>query len=138
MQDLLTLRTAAQAEIAMRSKRDGIYKIEITFPVSVDVRDKRFQEIVQQVGLICKDYEEVHPGRVMWTFGCGYKMLINPLALSDDQAIPFDENCLEITCAEREDYDFVCTKCGKPQGDHANCYWPNPPAGDCEFSATSS
>ena len=64
---------------------------------------------------------------------CGSKMLANPMMLSDDEPIPFDNSVYSIEIAERENYDWPCGKCGHPQGDHAGMIL-DPPAGDCEYA----
>ncbi len=77
-------------------------RIEINFPVDVKIRHEYFKKLNDLVDLICKDYERENPTRVMWPFGEGFKMMVNPLMLSDDEPIPFDESCHEIEVAERE------------------------------------
>lgn len=112
----------------------GRISIQIDFPCEVEISDLRFQALVAVVDAICKDYEAAHVGRVMWPSGMGSLMTVNPMALSDDEAIPFDDSVLSISVSERADYDCLCTKCGKPQGDHKE-HILNPPAGNCEFEA---
>lgn len=80
----------------------GIVRIEVDFPVAVEIADARVQAIDRILGSICRDYEAAHPGRVMWPFGLGAKMLVNPLMLSDDEPIPFDDTVLHFEIAERE------------------------------------
>lgn len=109
--------------------------IEIGFPEDVEITSEDQQKLVSLVGDICRRWQEAHPGRVMWPFGIGLKMLANPMMLSDDEPIPFDENTFSIECSERADYEWTCTKCGHPQGDHKDCI-TEPPAGACDFSAT--
>jgi len=60
-----------------------------------------------------------------------------PMTLEEEETrgMEFDDSTFEIRCSEREDYDFKCLKCGKPQGDHKGCI-TDPPAGDCEFVST--
>jgi len=82
-----------------------IRAIEISFPVGVDVNDKDLQALDRVVSRICKRYEEANPQRVMWPFGHGSKMLKDPLALSDDEPIPFDDSVYSVEVAERERYD---------------------------------
>ena len=108
--------------------------IQVDFPCEVGITDERFKALIEAVDAICKDYEAAHIGRVMWPAGMGSLMKVNPMMLSDDEPIPFDDSVLSISCAERADYDCICTKCGKPQGDHKD-HIMNPPAGDCNFEA---
>lgn len=110
--------------------------IEIGFPEAVEVSDDDQQALVELVSRICDRYEASHVGRVMWPFGVGYKMLANPMMLSDDDPIPFDESTFSIECSERADYEWPCAKCGKPQGDHQG-HIVDPPAGACEFEPQS-
>jgi len=81
-----------------------IVSIEIYFPCEVEVSNKQMRGIDTVLASICADWEAKHPGRIMWPFGCGAKMLANPLALSDDEPIPFDESVLQFEVAEREAY----------------------------------
>jgi len=107
--------------------------IEINFPVPVELTGDD-QRILQAIAAeICERYETAHPERVMWPAGMGSKITENLLKLSDDEPIPFDDSVFAIDCAERENYDWLCEKCGIAQGDHAHCII-DPPAGDCEFA----
>lgn len=112
--------------------------IEITFHVDVEVPDSLYRALNELVGIVCKEYEKTHPDRVMWAFGQGNKITYMPMTKEEEDAgkgIEFDENTYAIEVAERANYDFKCTKCGHPQGDHRD-YIIDPPAGDCQFSAT--
>ena len=80
----------------------NVQRIEIDFPVTVELTQAHQQILNQVLTMICTDYERANPSRVMWAFGQGFKMLANPLALSDDEPIPFDENTYHIEIAERE------------------------------------
>jgi len=64
--------------------------IEICFPVAVEVDRKHLQAIDEILTAICRDYEAKHPGRIMWPFGHGAKMLVHPIRLSDDEPIPYE------------------------------------------------
>lgn len=112
----------------------GIRAIEVTFPEYVELTDQDQQEIVMLMSRICDRYESENPHRVMWPFGIGFKMLANPLMLSDDEPIPFDESTFSIECSERANYDWPCAKCSHVQGDHKG-HITEPPAGDCEYFA---
>ena len=55
---------------------------------------------------VCRKYEAEHPGRVMWTFGTGSKMLISPFMVDDDHPMVFDDSTFEVEVSEREkDYE---------------------------------
>jgi hypothetical protein len=110
--------------------------IEITFPEEVEVSDDDEKKIVEAISAICDRYEEANPDRVMWPFGIGFKMLANPMMLSDDEPIPFDLQTFSIECSERENYDWPCAKCKYVLGDHKG-YITEPPAGDCEYAPAS-
>lgn len=109
-----------------------LLKLEVCFPRPVVVTEDDHRILVALTEEVCKRYERSHPGRVMWPFGQGLKMLVHPLMLSDDEPIPFDEDVWQIECSEREDYGWLCAKCGIKQGDHQDCIL-NPPAGACAF-----
>ena len=68
--------------------------IEISFPVAVEVDRRHLQSLDEILTAICRDYEAKHPGRIMWPFGHGAKMLVHPMMLSDDEPIPFRRKCL--------------------------------------------
>ncbi len=112
-----------------------IRRIEINFAAAVVVTDEDMHEILRIATIICDRYEQNNPHRTMWTAGIGCKPTFIPMTWEQEQerGIEFDETVFEIECAERENYNLICTKCGKPQGDHRHCI-TNPPAGDCEFS----
>lgn len=112
-------------------------RIEINFPVSVEITNDEMRAFDDLAGKICDRYRGQHPDRVMWPAGVGFKPTYIPMTAEEEKVrgIEFAEDVFSIDCAERENYDFACTKCGKPQGDHKHCI-TNPPAGDCEFSAT--
>lgn len=83
--------------------REETFALEITFGgVGVNISREAHQRIVDGVNMICAEYEARHPDRVMWTAGFGAKMLCHPLALSDDEPIPFDDSVEVIECCERE------------------------------------
>lgn len=109
-----------------------ISQIEISFPLGVELTNDDQRALIAIASRICDRYEAENPSRVMWPFGVGQKMLADPVKLSDDEPIPFDDNCFQITCSERENYDWLCAKCGHKQGDHKECI-VNPPAGACDF-----
>ena len=116
---------------------DGkIHSIEIRFPEPVDMTPEDTKAILNIVTAMTDRYDATHPGRVMWVFSVGMKMLSNPFMVGDNEQMAFDDECFEITCSERADYKWPCAKCGKPQGDHRE-HITQPPAGDCDFTAHS-
>ena len=116
-----------------------IRSIEITFPAPVDLRDDEMQSLVDLAGILCRRYERLHPGRVMWPFGVGCKPTFIPMTREQEKerGIEFDEDVFHIECSEREDYSAKCTKCGMEQGDHKHCI-TSPAAGECEFEIRNS
>lgn len=111
---------------------DSIRAIEVNFAEPVELTQQDQQELVALLSRICDRYEGRHPDRVMWPFGIGFKMLANPLMLSDDEPMPFDESIFSIECAERENYDWPCATCGKKQDEHDHVT-ADPTAGNCKF-----
>lgn len=89
-----------------KTYREDTSAIEITFAAPVNLSDDHCRRLVALISEICDAYEVMHPDRVMWPFGIGQKMLCNPMMLSDDEPIPFDESTFSIECAERENYDY--------------------------------
>lgn len=92
---------------AAEQYREDTSAIEISFAAPVHLGREHQRRLVDLIGEICDAYEAKHPDRVMWPFGIGQKMLCNPLMLSDDEPIPFDESVFSIECAERENYDYA-------------------------------
>lgn len=115
------------------SAAQGCPKIEVTFSHPIGITGAVQSKLVAYAEHICNKYKETHPGRVMWAAGIGCK--VTSIPVTDDEPIGFDEEVFAIDCAEREDYDWVCTRCGMTQGDHKHCI-TDPPAGACEFAAT--
>lgn len=116
-------------------EKEEILRIEINFPVKVAFPDKYFQKLVDLVNDLCKEWEEHHPGRVMWPAGMGSKITRMPMTQEDDKngvGMEFSDDTIEIECAERADYKTKCAKCGLEQGDHKD-HILEPPAGNCEF-----
>lgn len=79
-----------------------VKRIEATFPVPVELSQEHQKALDQILGAICAEYVKANPDRVMWVFGVGSKMLCNPLMLSDDEPIPFDDSVFHFEIAERE------------------------------------
>ena len=105
--------------------QEQFLKVEISFPQKVDISNKEMQAIQKIVGQICNRWELTHPGRVMWPSGIGFKITYMPMTREEEETrgMEFAEDTFEISCTEREDYDWVCNKCGHKQGDHAACYF---------------
>ena len=78
--------------------------IEITFPAAVSFPDGFERALDALVNMVCEQYQREHPGEVMWPAGYGSKMLSNPLAMSDDEPLEFDDSVYSISVAAREDY----------------------------------
>jgi len=82
-----------------------ITRIILDFAAEVEITDADLAKIRAMLSTVCKRYVQAHPDRIMWPFGEGYLMTKHPLALSDDEPIPFDTGTLHFECAERERYD---------------------------------
>lgn len=86
--------------------REDTFALEISFGgVGVNISREAHARIVDAVSLICAEYEARHPDCVMWPAEFGAKMLRHPMALSDDEPIPFDESVEVIGCCCRERFD---------------------------------
>lgn len=107
-----------------------ISAIEITFPEQVELTQQDQKDILALITRMTDRYCETHPGRTMWAFGVGQKIV-------NLDAMQFDTSTFAIECAERADYQWPCAKCGKPQGDHKG-HITQPPAGDCEFTVSQA
>ena len=79
-------------------------KIEITFPTAVTFPDGFERALDALVGMVCEQYQREHPTEIMWPSGYGSKMLSNPLAMSDDEPLEFDDSVYAISVEAREDY----------------------------------
>lgn len=110
-----------------------ILRIEVDFPVGIDLADEDCRDLDALLTRICARYRAANPDRVMWPFGCGAKMLVNPLKLSDDEPIPFDDSVYAVKVAERENYDWPCARCGLKQIDHGGGPFIDAKAGDCAY-----
>jgi hypothetical protein len=111
--------------------------IEIDFGQPVRLTREDEIAFVELAARICDRYKSENPGRTMWPFGIGDKMLTNPFMASDDEPLEFDETVFHIDCHEREDFEAKCVKCGHRQGDHKGLIL-DPPAGDCIFQAATA
>lgn len=72
-------------------------RIEISFPVDVDLPDHWQQRLSQLLDDVCHDYEVDNPDRVMWVFAQGDKPIWN-----EPHEPTFDGSVLNIEIAERE------------------------------------
>lgn len=89
----------------MRSK---IYRIEINFPVGVDLPRGVEQELVEIAGRICRAYEAEHRDSVMWPGGVGKKVTYMPWTAEEEAAgrhMEFDDGVFAIDVTERERFD---------------------------------
>jgi len=74
-----------------------ILKIEIPFPVFVELPPGFEQTLDALVGMVCKAYEKENPDRVMWPAGIGAKPIWR-----EPEEPQFDSSILEISVEERE------------------------------------
>lgn len=92
-----------------------ISRIEISFPVPVELPDGWERVLMAMVDMTCNNYQKANPDRVMWPAGVGSKPRWSQadaafLGQAPDPAAPeggeptFDDSVLVIDCAEREDY----------------------------------
>jgi hypothetical protein len=77
-----------------------VVRIEINFPVGVELPDGFERELDALVDKACKHYERAHPDRVMWPAGHGSKVL-----WCEPDEPDFDPSVYEISVAERERYE---------------------------------
>lgn len=81
-----------------------ILKIEVSFPLGVEITSEQQKELDKVISSICDSYNKQNPTRIMWTFGQGYKMLSNLFMLDDSEPMEFDLSCYQIEVSEREAY----------------------------------
>lgn len=96
-------------------------RIEISFPELVEVKDDEQQYINEMLAFVCKRWTRENPGRLMWIAGVGCKILYMPMMAGDERPMQFADDVLAFDAFEREDYDWLCSYCGKKQGDHHSC-----------------
>lgn len=85
-----------------------VQRIEINFPVPVEVPSGFENLLAAAVDMVCKQYEVQNPYRVMWPAGQGSKILSMPMTRAEEEAgqgMEFDDLCYEISVSEREAYD---------------------------------
>lgn len=82
----------------------GIVRIEVDFPLPVELSNEMQRGLMEAVGRICEGYNRAHPDRVMWPFGVGSKITRMPITVEDEArfGIQFDESVFQIEVAERE------------------------------------
>jgi len=76
-----------------------IVKVEISFPVAVDLPAGWERALDGLVDMVCGKYEEEHPDRVMWPAGHGSRVLWR-----EPEEPDFDDSVFEISVSEREAY----------------------------------
>lgn len=92
-----------------------VQRIEISFPVPVNLPDGWERALDSLLGMVCEQYQRENPGRVMWPAGCGSKPSWSKqdaafLGIQADRNAPdsgepsFDDSVYFIEVAEREDY----------------------------------
>jgi ssDNA-binding Zn-finger/Zn-ribbon topoisomerase 1 len=81
------------------------YEFRLRFPVPVEISREAHSLLVDAADLICGDYEKANPKQIMWPSTFGALMTVNPLALSDNEPIPFDDSIEVIECTERERFE---------------------------------
>ena len=74
-----------------------IKKVEVDFPVPVELPLGWEQALDALVGMVCKQYEAEHPTQSMWPAGYGSKPLWR-----EPKEPEFDESVFYIQVAERE------------------------------------
>lgn len=114
---------------------DNLSAIEVNFDTPVDLERVTQRALMSIINAICTNYTTQHPGRVMWPFGVGFKPTYMPMTQEKEQerGMEFDTSVFHIQCSEREDYEWLCFKCGLKQGDHRSCMAGPVLAGDCDF-----
>lgn len=81
-------------------------RIEVTFPVAVDLPDDFQKRLAELLGEVCKAYEAANPARVMWCFGVGSKITYMPMTADEEttRGLEYDNDTLHFEIAERERY----------------------------------
>lgn len=104
------------------TSRPGIRRIEISFPVSVELPPGFERVLIDLVDMVCQSYVRDHPTRTMWPAGVGAKPLWR-----EPEEPEFDAETFQIECAEREasekdlerrGFEILptdCTVCGEIQ-----------------------
>lgn len=84
------------------------WRIEINFPVGVDVPRAIEHELVELADRICRAWQAEHRDRVMWPAGIGSKVTYMPWTAEEEAAgrhMEFDDSVFAIDCSERERFD---------------------------------
>jgi hypothetical protein len=81
-----------------------IRRIEVNFPVPVELSDADQKALHDLLSRICQRYEADHPDRVMWVFGWGSKPTYIPMTAEEERTrgIEFDDDTLFAEISERE------------------------------------
>lgn len=81
-----------------------VQKIEIDFPVPVELPDGFEQTLSSLIGMVCKAYQKVNPTRTMWTAGHGFKPTYIPVTRKEEEkrGMEFDETVYHIEVCEQE------------------------------------
>jgi hypothetical protein len=93
-------KTEEAAPVKSEPDKQLISRIEVGFPVPVEISGNWYKEFDKLLGEICSHYEATHPREVMWVFGMGSRMISNPMI---DGPLKFDDSVysVEIACRER-------------------------------------
>lgn len=81
----------------------AIRSISVAFPFAVEMNEAAHAALHDAVELMCFDYEQKHPDRVMWAAGEGGTP--PPGFFFDEPKGDWDMSVLNIEVAERERYD---------------------------------
>lgn len=113
-----------------------IRAIEITFPAAVELTNDDQRALDNVVSAICKRWEGMNPGLVMWPFGMGSKITYMPMTAEEEatRGLEFDDAVFFIECSAREDFKWPCAKCGLAQDKHEHLAL-DAEAGACAFEA---
>jgi len=81
-----------------------IQKIEIDFPVPVELPDGFEQTLSSLVGMVCKAYQKENPTRTMWAAGHGFKPTFIPMTRKEEEerGPEFDGTIYHIEVCEQE------------------------------------
>ena len=74
-------------------------RIEVDFPVDMELSDDFQQQLMELLSKECAKYEQRYPSRVMWVGGVGDKILWR-----EPEEPDFDDSILSFTVSERERY----------------------------------
>jgi len=85
-----------------------IVKIEIDFPLPVELPKGWEEKLSNLVSEVCDKYKQEHPDRVMWPAGHGYKPTYIPLTMEDEKhrGMEFDDSIFHISVSEHRNYNY--------------------------------